>query len=253
MTRILPYITEQLFQIIKDLDYEEINIGCSDTHVFYIKNIDKDINGYLKVNSINNTEKLKHEVDILNWLKDKTSVPKVYLFEENEYFEFLLMSEIPGLPSHHQLLRSNLKDVISELAKGLKKLHSIDINDCPFNELISKKNSVIKQKIDRNEIDLENMLDQVLELKSNIREGLVFTHGDYCMPNIIINNNVLSGFVDLGRAGISDRYQDLALITRSMKYNNCSQEDINFFLEEYGLSKLNMDKVKFYKLMDELY
>jgi aminoglycoside phosphotransferase len=50
-------------------------------------------------------------------------------------------------------------------------------------------------------------------------EDLVFTHGDYCLPNIILKDGKLSGFVDIGRARLADRYQDLGIAFRSLEYN----------------------------------
>ena len=47
----------------------------------------------------------------------------------------------------------------------------------------------------------------------------VLSHGDYCLPNIFLENGTLKGFIDLGRAGIGDKWNDIALCYRSLKHN----------------------------------
>ncbi|HEX2619173.1 MAG TPA: phosphotransferase, partial [Phototrophicaceae bacterium] len=87
-------------------------------------------------------------------------------------------------------------------------------------------------------------------------EDLVFTHGDYCTPNILINPETLTttGLIDWGRAGIADRYQDLALAARSIDYN-FGVDWIAPFFEAYGISSSEVDETKviFYKLLDEFF
>jgi aminoglycoside phosphotransferase len=96
---------------------------------------------------------------------------------------------------------------------------------------------------------------QVLDLLQQDRppeNDLVFNHGDYCLPNVIIQNDQVSGFVDLGRAGVSDRYNDLAIASRSIKYNLGPKYEVLFF-EYYGMGKVNPDKIAYYRMMDELF
>jgi aminoglycoside phosphotransferase len=50
-------------------------------------------------------------------------------------------------------------------------------------------------------------------------EELVLIHGDYCFPNVVIKGWALSGFIDLGRCGVADRYHDLAQAARSVRRN----------------------------------
>ncbi|HHV41510.1 MAG TPA: phosphotransferase [Clostridiaceae bacterium] len=86
-------------------------------------------------------------------------------------------------------------------------------------------------------------------------EDLVFTHGDYCLPNIVVSNDNLSGFIDLGRAGVADRHQDLALAARSLRHNMGSQGSglTSLFFHEYGIRHIDSQKIHYYILLDELF
>ena len=95
-------------------------------------------------------------------------------------------------------------------------------------------------------------LFEELMLRSRPEEDLVFTHGDYCLPNVIIDGEEVSGFVDWGRAGVADRYKDIALIVRSLEYNTGRDLRAMFF-EAYGLPSPDADKIEYYKLLDEFF
>jgi kanamycin kinase len=76
---------------------------------------------------------------------------------------------------------------------------------------------------------------------------LVVCHGDYCLPNVLIEADAACGFVDLGELGVADRWWDLAVATWSVTWNlGPGYEDL--FLHEYGVER-DDDRVEFYRLL----
>lgn len=255
----------QLKILLENSDLHENTIGESESHVFHVCWRNGNDNAYLKIHPSGNTESLLHEADILRWLEGKIPVPKVVFAEKNEYYEFLLVTEIKGVPSFADELRKNTDAMIREIARSLRLLHEIPIDDCPFDERLNKKLSVINRKISNNEIDttdfepenancsIQTLYTRLLDLRSDIVEDLVFTHGDFCMPNILIGETRFSGLIDMGLAGISDRYQDIALMLRSLKHNGFNQTHCELFLREYGITQPDYNKIELYTLIDEFY
>ncbi len=66
----------------------------------------------------------------------------------------------------------------------------------------------------------------------------------------MIDRDEISGFVDWGRAGVADRYKNIALVARSLERNTGEDLTLTFF-EAYGLSSPDADKIEYYKLLDE--
>jgi aminoglycoside phosphotransferase len=241
--------------------WEQITIGHSDSMTFLVKGtID---NKYLKIQPNNSIESLHQEKERIEWLKGKLSVPKVLYYDKDEENEYLLLSEIKGINASDKSYKANLPLLIKLLALGLKTVHGLSIENCPFYQKLDSKIEEARHRVENGLVDEEDFDDvrkglnakelfNELISKKPQNEDLVFTHGDYCLPNIIISECKVSGFIDWGRAGVSDKYQDLALAIRSIEYN-FGKEHIPLFLKEYGDKELDESKVFYYQLMDEFF
>ena len=79
--------------------------------------------------------------------------------------------------------------------------------------------------------------------------------------NIFVKENEISGFIDIGKMGPADRWQDIAIAIRSLKHNfdgkyTDGKKIFNFkpqmFLDALGVDFDNQ-KYKYYFLLDELF
>jgi aminoglycoside phosphotransferase len=254
-------IPQSLARLTNGYSWEQITIGHSDAMTFLLKG--STYNQYLKIQPNNSVENLYHEKEKLEWLQGKLSVPEVLYYDKDEANEYLLITEIKGINASDKLYEANLSYLMELLALGLKTLHSLSIESCPFNQKLDVKIEEAKRRVENGLVDEEDFdkvrkglkareLFEELISKKPLIEDLVFTHGDYCLPNIIIDKGKVSGFIDLGRAGVSDRYQDLALAIRSITYN-FGKEYIPFFLKGYGVKELDDQKIFYFQLMDEFF
>jgi aminoglycoside phosphotransferase len=60
------------------------------------------------------------------------------------------------------------------------------------------------------------------------------------------------GFVDCGRTGLADRYQDLALASRSVG-SNFGSEWVQHFFDAYGVTDPDETKLCYFRLLDEFF
>lgn len=100
------------------------------------------------------------------------------------------------------------------------------------------------------EDNLDKLLHEVENFAGNLEEDLVFTHGDYSLPNIIINGGSISGFIDLGNSGVADRYYDLAVAEKSI-IRNFGKEYVELFFAHYDIEDIDYKKIRFYQLVEK--
>lgn len=213
------------------------------------------------------------EITILKWLDGKLPVPKVIAHEKQDGMTYLLMTRINGKMSCDETFLSKPDFLISKLANALQMLWETDIALCP---VIRDTDTELKEawyRIENNFVDIDNtepetfgeggfknpkeLYDWLVRNKPSC--DTVFSHGDFCLPNIFLSNTGISGFIDLGDAGAGDRYRDIALCYRSLKHNTDGTFGIvkhemnpDRLFDELGM-KPDMDKIRWYLLLDELF
>jgi len=239
-----------------------IDIGCSNSHVYRIFQNGHSV--YLKTQSATAPYSFAHEAEILQWLQGKLPVPEVLEYTCCREHEYLVLSEISGQNCIDAMESLEYSQIVFLLATGLRAIHAVDISACPFDERIDEKLKKARYNVEHNLVDEDDFdaerrgimtSSEVLQLLESSRppeNNLVFTHGDYCLPNVIIQDGEINGFIDLGRAGIGDRYNDLAIVSRSIRDNLGTQYERLFF-EYYGIERVDEGKTAYYRLMDELF
>jgi len=151
-------------------------------------------------------------------------------FSSHDGFDYLLMTQIKGEMACTDYFLERPMETVKLLAEGIKMLQSVQIDNCPFDNSLDIKLNDARENIENNLVDMSdweanNRSDTPSELLTYLQNNKptgstnMFTHGDYCLPNVLLKDNKISGFIDLGQCGIADMYQDIALCVRSFKHN----------------------------------
>lgn len=241
---------------------ETVVIGESGAQVYRLWDAHQPVS-FLKIGPHVGLTTLADDAARLTWLANRLPVPQVLAYHEDEQHCYLLTSVIPGVDTATlaEQPTTDIAQVVRLLAVGLRQIHAVPAADCPFDYRLPREIERVRGRIEQGLLDERNfggrwkgytVDDLFAELLATAPtdEDLVLTHGDYCLPNILLDGERVSGFVDLGRVGIGDRYRDLALARRSL-IRNYGAAWVPLFFVEYGLPQPDEAKLTFYELLDE--
>lgn len=207
-------------------------------------------------------EEMAREIAVLAWLDGRCGAPRLIWSGEIAGRRALLMERLTGTPLH-ALEGEAARDGAIAAIRALARLHALPIDGCPFDERLAVKLAEARLRIDRGEVsaadyDPDNVGRTIADVWADLErlrpagEDLVVTHGDASWPNFIIDGEA-AGLIDLGRAGIADRYQDLAIFVRSGRRNAPRLDVPALVAEHYPLAALDPAKLDFYRILDEVF
>jgi aminoglycoside phosphotransferase len=255
-----------LRDLLSKYSFKQVFTGWSGAEVYHFP----DLAAYLKIAPAESLSNLKREAEVLGWLAGKLSVPQVLEFGEADGKHLLLLSEIEGVPAseYAATIRGDNKltlELVEKAARAMRAMHDLSREGCHLPQDLEVKLATAQENIRRGFVDesdfdnhnqgrtAENIYDELIEKKQGT-EDFAFTHGDLCLPNFMILDGEITGFIDLDRGGIADRYQDIALFLRSFALNIEVPIDIReSFCRAYGIESLDEEKLSYYRLLDELF
>ena len=259
-------IPEKIRLMLAGREYETDDIGMSQAKILIFDDCVLKIAPYNKRN--------EETVRVMRWLDGRLPVPRVLCYDRDQERQFLLMSRVPGRMACDDYYLERPEELTARLAEALNMLWSVDISDCPRSRDIDTELKEARQRVENGRVNIANTepetfgeggfrdpMDLLIWLENNRPEyEPVLSHGDLCLPNILIEDGRVSGFVDLGDTGIGDRWRDIALCYRSLKknaegeYGEKTYPDTrpDMLFEELGISP-DWDKIRYYILLDELF
>ena len=216
----------------------------------------------------------ENEISMLAYLQGKLPVPKLLAQETAEGTSFLLMGRCEGRAACHPAYLQDPESLCALLAQALRALWSVDASRCPCDQRLEKKLEAARYNVEGGLVDLNNVepgtfgpngfRDPAELLKwlyvNRPEEEPVLSHGDFCLPNIFFGEDRVTGYIDLGRAGIADKWCDIALCWRSLHHNctgkyggvSAAAPDPALLFRALGMEP-DWRKIRYYILLDELF
>lgn len=223
--------------------------SCSPEAKVYF--IDRDVGYFLKV-SEKGTLKREAELDAYFGAKGLGARVVSYLSEDKDY---LLTERVIGEDCTDARYLADPKKLCDLIAKRLRALHSLDFSDCKVKNRNAEYIETLKTNHKNGKYDPSFLPPHMAKMTSEEAYGFALgaeeafacdalIHGDYCLPNIILDDWRFSGFVDLGNGGVGERHIDLFWGAWTLAYNLKTDEYRDRFFDAYGRDAVDPDKLE---------
>lgn len=223
--------------------------SCS--HAARVWFLDKGPGFYLKVAPKGTLQK---EAAMTRFFHTKGLAAEVIACESLES-DWLLTTRVPGEDCLAPLYMDDPIRLCDTLASLLRKLHSTDHTGCPVPNRTAEYLATARRHYAEKRYDPQLFPDNwgydtpeeaFEEIKRNGKYLKTDTllHGDYCLPNIILDNWRFGGFIDLDAGGVGDRHVDLFWAIWSLQFNLKTDRYRDRFLDAYGREDVCEDSLR---------
>ena len=215
---------------------------------------------FLKVKPAGVYPGVLEEAERLRWAAGHLPVPEVVSVGGETDVGWLVTTALPGVHGADPRSLARPSTFVATFAAGLRHFHDeAPVDACPFDSRLDVAvarahrrltSGAGQRKLDFHDEHRHLTPDAALDILQSDRppeEDLVVCHGDYCPPNVLLVENRVTGYLDLGELGVADRWWDLAVATWSLDWN-LGPGHQEAFLALYG-APLDPDRLRYYRLL----
>jgi kanamycin kinase len=218
---------------------------------------------FLKATRLGHFPTALDEVERLRWARPHLPVPEIIDSGSDDAVSWLLTDALAGTDATKHPWLADPSRLVPALARGLAAFHAAaPVRSCPFDFTVLPAMAHVRRRIrdgvaqptdlhpEYQHLTLEHAVAE-LERLSPTGEDLVVCHGDYCFPNVLLDDvGGITGYVDIAELAVADRWFDIAVGAWSVTWNvGPGWEDL--FYESYGVEP-DEDRITFYRLLYDL-
>jgi aminoglycoside 3'-phosphotransferase I len=207
---------------------------------------------------------VQDETDRLQWMAERLAVPAVHHAVTINDNTWLLMTALPGKTAYQLLsdMPDQRETIVRQLALFLKSLHAVPAAACPFDSTHTLRLALARTRLEAGLVDTEDFDDAragwtAEQVWAEMQDLLplpserVVTHGDFSLDNILLADGHITGCIDVGRLGIADPYQDLAILWNCLGAFDTALQDQLF--RDYGITDIDHQRLQFHLMLDEFF
>ena len=224
--------------------------SCSpEARVYFI---DRDGGYYLKLAK---SGTLAREADMTKYFHSKRLATEVMTYYNLGERDLLVTRAVQGEDLTHERYLSEPERLAETTGTLLRALHETSAQGCPVTDRMSEYLALAEKNYRTGNYDKEHFPDsfgyrsaeEAWRVLSDGREALkneVLLHGDYCLPNVMLDGWEFSAYIDLGNGGLGDRHIDLFWGTWTLAFNLGTDKYRERFLDAYGKDVIDGEKIR---------
>jgi kanamycin kinase len=238
---LFPCELQKLFEGAKVFD----SSSSPEARVYFI---DKDGGYYLKTGA---KSALSREAELTRYFHSKNLAPEVLAYISRER-DFMLTRRVRGEDMTHAQYLAEPKRLCDLSASLLRELHETDFSACPVRDHTARYLETARKNRENGAHDLSfspefSTADEAyayLTANAGLLKNEVLLHGDYCLPNVMLDGWRFAGFIDVGNGGVGDRHVDLFWGAWTLCFNLGTDAYRSRFLDAYGRDKAEEEKLR---------
>lgn len=181
--------------------------------------------------------------------------PEVLEYSRCDGYDWLLTRRVRGEDCTHSLYLEDPKRLSAMLGETLRALHEIDPSGCPVRDRVSTYLKTAHRNYASGCYDTSHFPDSfgyrsaeeayavLCDGEGALRSDTLI-HGDFCLPNVMLDGWRFSGYIDLGAGGVGDRHIDLFWGCWTLGFNLHTDAYRDRFLDAYGRDRIDAQILK---------
>ena len=198
---------------------------------------------------------LKTEADMTRYYHGKGLGTEVIGYLSGEQ-DWLLTRAVPGEDCTFPKYREDPKRLCDTTATLLRQLHEESTEGCPVTNRCGAYLANARKSYETGFCELDLFPEQewsfssveeawqIVAKNGKFLKNDTLLHGDYCLPNIMLDDWTFTGFIDVGRGGIGDRHIDIFWGVWTLFFNLKTNAYDNRFLDVYGRDRIEPELLR---------